>query len=119
MKQFISLSGHNLQCAVMLRGLSVTLLACSNKVDGYLNHLDGVVGEYEKKAEGNEFTFNDHIKMKQKLKAIEDDFRLKVGKDMDQWTDEQRTRAGRFSARMEKLEDAARSHRQAQRMQGL
>ena len=94
---------------------SFLLLSCSNKVSNYLNEADGIISKYEDK--GKDFSFKDRDRMVTEVNRIDEEFKLKVGKEPYQWTNEQQVRRIQFGARIEKLNRTAVEYEQEQNLQ--
>jgi hypothetical protein len=83
------------------------LTACSNKVDKTLDKMEDILDRYEKKVQNRTFSRRDLQDMSTQVTALDEEFRTQVGKPQSDWTDSERARSARLTARQDKLIEAA------------
>jgi hypothetical protein len=80
------------------------MMACGNKLDKTLDHLEAILSKYETKAQHKKLTQQDLQEMNKDFDAIDQEFTTNIGKLQTELTESERERTVRLTARREKLE---------------
>ncbi len=91
---------------LMIAAFTLSLTSCGDKVDDTLSKAEKIVAFYEDKAENKTLNHQDISEMDRKLYALDEEYRIKVGKRQSEWTKSQRDRQARMMARKVNVESS-------------
>lgn len=86
---------------------AILLTACSNNVDKTLDKMEDIVSRNEKKVQDKTFTRKDLEDMSKEIATLDEEYRAQVGKPQSDWTESERARSTRLTARRDKLIEEA------------